>query len=255
MHFCVINSKTIKYSIVILVVAILLSLTINNTTSAQVFFGYSTKILPVYEVETEQKQVAISFDAAWGADKTQAIINTLKEYNATATFFLVGFWIDKYPEMVKAIDDAGFEIGNHSNTHPDLTTLTPEKLKEEIAETNQRITSITQKPVTVFRCPYGAYNNTVISAIEQQNLMPVQWSVDSLDWKGISAKEITQRITSQAKNGSIILCHNNSDNILDALVMVLDYFTKHNYKVTSVGELIYFDNYTIDRNGIQHQSV
>lgn len=255
MHFCVLNSKTLFSVILAIVAAVLLSGSIGGMTSAQVFFGYSTRLVPVYEVETTEKKVAISFDAAWGADKTQGIIDILKEYNATATFFLVGFWIDKYPEMVKAIDEAGMEIGNHSLTHPDLTTVSQEKLKEEIASVNQQIEEITNKPVKVFRCPYGAYNNNVVNMTMQEGLLPVQWSVDSLDWKGISALDITTRIISNVKNGSIILCHNNADNILDALVMVLDKLTKEGYKVVSVGELVMFENYSIDRNGVQHQSI
>lgn len=255
MHFCVLNSKTIFSVILAIVAAVLLSVSIGGVASAQVFFGYSTRLVPVYEVETTEKKVAISFDAAWGADKTQGIIDILKEYNATATFFLVGFWIDKYPEMVKAIDEAGMEIGNHSLTHPDLTTVSQEKLKEEIASVNQQIEKITNKPVKVFRCPYGAYNNNVVNMTMQEGLLPVQWSVDSLDWKGISALDITTRIISNVKNGSIILCHNNADNILDALVMVLDKLTKEGYKVVSVGELVMFENYSIDRNGVQHQII
>lgn len=254
MHFCVINSKTLLVTFAGILVAILLSVSIGGSTSAQVFFGYSTRLVPVYEVETTEKKVAISFDAAWGADKTQSIIDTLKEYNSTATFFLVGFWIDKYPDMVKAIDEAGMEIGNHSLTHPDMTTVSAEKLKEEISSVNQQIQNITGKNVKVFRCPYGAYNNSVINAVTAENMLPVQWSVDSLDWKGLSSSEITTRIVSNVKNGSIILCHNNADHIVEALVMVLDRLTSQGYKIVSVGELVMFENYTIDRNGVQHKS-
>ncbi|MBR2433603.1 MAG: polysaccharide deacetylase family protein, partial [Clostridia bacterium] len=164
MHFCVINSKTLMFAGCMVLVMILLGISIGGSTSAQVFFGYSTRQVPVYQVETDEKKVAISFDAAWGADKTQGILDILKEYNCTATFFLVAFWAEKYPEMVKAIDDAGMEIGNHSATHPDLTTVSAQKLADELAITNQQITSITKKPVRVFRCPYGAYNNDVLNA-------------------------------------------------------------------------------------------
>ena len=251
MHFCVINSKTICFALVVVLSAILLSVSIGGKTSAQVFFGHSTRLVPVYEVATEEKKIAISFDAAWGADKTQGILDTLKDYNATATFFLVGFWIDKYQDMVKKIDEAGMEIGNHSLTHPDMTTVSTEKMHEEIATVNSQITKITNKPVKVFRCPYGAYNNSVINAIQSENLLPVQWSVDSLDWKGISAQEIAKRVLASAKSGSIILCHNNADNILDALVLILDRLTTQGYKIVSVGELVYFDGYQIDHNGVQ----
>ena len=90
MHFFVIKSKTIKIFIALVLVMVLLSVSVDGTASAQVYFGYSTRKVPIYCVDTQEKQVAISFDAAWGADKTQAILDVLKEYDAEATFFLVG---------------------------------------------------------------------------------------------------------------------------------------------------------------------
>ena len=123
MHFCVFKSRTIKIIIAMIIVAVLLAINIDGYSSAQVFFGYANKKVPIYAVQTEEKQVAISFDAAWGADKTQGILEILNEYDVKATFFLVGFWVDKYSGMVKTIDENGMEIGTHSNTHPDMTKL------------------------------------------------------------------------------------------------------------------------------------
>lgn len=251
MHFCVISSKVIKLTVLMVVVAILLSIGINGATSAQVFFGYNTKKVPVYCVETDKKQVAISFDAAWGADKTLKIIETLKEFNCGGTFFLVGFWVDKYPDMVRAINEAGIEIGNHSNTHPDLTNLDSSAVREELSQVNKMIEAITNKPVELFRCPYGAYNDTVINVVEEMGMIPVQWDVDSLDWQGLTGDQITTRVINQVKNGSIILCHNNSDYIIEGLTMVLDRLTMQGYEVVSIGELVYHDNYAIDRTGMQ----
>lgn len=254
MPICVINSKTIKLVVAMILVAIILAISFNGMTSAQVFFGYNTKKVPIYAVETTEKTVAISFDSAWGAEKTLKIVETLQEYNCNATFFLVGFWVDKYPEMVKAIDNAGIEIGSHSNTHPDLTTLNATQIREELTLCGNMITAITNKSVELFRCPYGAYNNTVLDVVGELNMIPIQWSVDSLDWKGLSAESITSRVLNKVENGSIILCHNNADNILDALTMILDRLTMQGYKVVSVGELISHSDYTIDRNGIQHKN-
>lgn len=237
--------------LLVLLVAILLAISFNGVSSAQVFFGYSTKLVPVYSVQTEKKQVAISFDAAWGADKTEQIMSTLEEYHCGATFFLVGFWVDKYPELVKKIAEKGFEIGTHSNTHPDMTKLSREASKLELETCINMIENITKKKVELFRPPYGAYNNTLIEVCGELNVIPIQWSVDSLDWKGLSAEAITTRIINGAKNGSIILCHNNSDHIVDALPMVLDRLIGQGYTVTSVGDLIYKNNYTIDRAGVQ----
>lgn len=249
--FCVVKLKSIRFVLVVLLAAVLLAISFNGVSSAQVFFGYNAKLVPVYSVETEKKQVAISFDAAWGADKTQGIMDILEEYDAGGTFFLVGFWVDKYGDLVKEIDERGFEIGTHSNTHPDMTKLSADAMEKELTTCVDMIENITGKNVELFRPPYGAYNDTLIKTSEKLGLIPIQWSVDSLDWKGISAQEITTRVINNVKNGSIILCHNNSDHILDALPMILDRLTAQGYTVTSVGDLVYKENYEIDRQGVQ----
>lgn len=253
MPFCVVKSRTIKITLFMLAVVIMLGISFQGGVSAMVWFGHSSRLVPIYSVDTEEKQVAISFDAAWGADKTLEIIEILKEYNCTATFFLVGFWVEKYPDMVKAIDEAGLEIGSHSNTHPDMAKLSEESIKAELTSSIEKITAITGKEVKVFRPPFGSYNNTLLNCCESLGLKAVQWDVDSLDWKNLSATEVTSRVMKGTKNGSIILMHNNALHVTDSLRLTLDWLTKKGYKVTSVGELIYGDNYTIDANGVQHK--
>jgi len=254
MHFCVVKSRTIKIFVAMVLVVILLSLSINGSTSAQVFFGYSTRKVPIYNVDTEQPQVAISFDAAWGADTTQGILDILKEFDVNATFFLVGFWVEDYPEMAKAIAESGCEIGTHSNTHPDMAKLDKATIKSELETSIATIKEVTGKDCQLFRAPFGSYNNTLLDTAEELGLKTIQWDVDSLDWKGLSASEITNRVTSRVKNGSIILMHNNSDHILDALRLLLNKLKVQGYKITAVSDLIYKENYFIDRNGVQHKN-
>ena len=254
MPFCVIKSRTIKILFAMLALVIMLCISFEGGASAQVWFGSSSRLVPIYCVNTEEKQVAISFDAAWGADKTQEIIDILKEYEVTGTFFLVGFWIDKYPEMVKAIDEAGLEIGTHSNTHPDMAKLDKATIKSELTTSMSKITAITGKDVKVFRPPYGSYNNNLLNVCSELGLSAIQWDVDSLDWKGLSAAEVTNRVMKLAKNGSIILMHNNADHVTESLRLTLDWLKMKGYKVTSVGELIYTEGYHIDANGVQHKN-
>lgn len=253
MPFCVIKSRTIKIILAMLVVVIALGISFEGSASAMVWFGSSSRLVPIYSVDGKEKQVAISFDAAWGADKTQGIIDILKEYNCSATFFLVGFWVDKYPEMVKAIDDAGLEIGTHSNTHPDMVKLDEASIEKELSVSMKKITDITGKDVHLFRPPFGSYNNTLIKVCDRLELKAIQWDVDSLDWKGLSAGEVVKRVMKGVKSGSIILMHNNADNVLDSLCLTLDYLTNGGYKVTSVGELVYENDYYIDSLGVQHK--
>lgn len=251
--FFVVKSRTIKIVIAMLIVVILLTVSFGGVQLAEVFFGYSTRKVPVYSVDTPNKQVAISFDAAWGADKTDGILEILKEYNVSATFFLVGFWVDEYEEEVKKISDAGIEIGTHSESHPDMAKLDAETIKTELTTSIEKIEKITNKKVELFRAPFGSYNNTLLEQAENMGLITIQWDVDTLDWKGLSAQDMCSRVLDKVKNGSIILMHNNSDNILDGLRMILDRLTMQGYEITSVGELVYKDNFEIDRNGVQHK--
>ncbi len=253
MHFCVLKSKTIKFVLCIALVVLLLSLSIDGSTSAQVYLGYAPRRVPIYGVDTAEKQVAISFDAAWGADKTEKILDILDEFDVGATFFLVGIWIDEYPDLVKEIDARGYEIGTHSNSHPDMSKIDKDTMKKELQTSISKLENITGKKVKLFRPPFGAYNNALIDVADNLGLKTIQWSIDTLDWKGISAKEICSRVESKLHSGAIILMHNNSDNILDGLRLVLTTIQNKGYRVTSIGDLVYETNYTIDQNGIQHQ--
>lgn len=254
MKFVVIKKKFFWLCIVTIVSIIMLSINFQGGASASVFFGQAPRLVPIYSVDTNEKKVALTFDTAWGADKTLKILEILKEYNVGATFFMVGFWVEEYPEMVKAINDQGIEIGTHSNTHPDFTTLGESQMKLELTTSIDLIKNITGKEVNLFRAPYGAYNNTMINVASDLNLKTIQWDVDTLDWQGLSGVEICERVMSKVKNGSIILNHNNSDHVLEALPLMLERLLNAGYEVVSVGELIYESDYYIDNLGIQRKN-
>ena len=203
------------------------------------------------EYKTDENKVAISFDAAWGADKTTEIMNVCDNYNVKATFFLVGFWVEKYPEKVKEIYNRGFEIGIHSNTHPDMTKLNKKQIRKELEININKIVEITGVRPKLFRPPYGYYNNNLIDICDELGLSCIEWSVDSLDWKGLSASELSGRVISKSKKGSIVLFHNNSDNIIEGLKMCLEYFKNNDTNVVPIGEMIYYQNFYIDNFGVQ----
>lgn len=246
--------KRTLISILLLVVMVSLVITGACLIDGAVNTSVGQKKLPIYSVEKGQdKTVALTFDAAWGADKTQGIIDILTTNNIKATFFLVGFWVDKYPDMVKKIDEVGFEIGNHSHNHLKMSTLSEDSIRNEINYVSKNVEELTGKKCKVFRAPFGDYNDNLIGTINNMGIKPIQWDVDSLDWKGISAKEITNRVCSKAKSGSIVLFHNNSDHILEALPVVIKSLKDDGYKFTTVSELVHQDNYYIDNNGRQHK--
>ena len=166
------------------------------------------RVLPIYSVQRDDRVVSLTFDAAWGNEDTQTLIDILGKYNVHATFFVVGEWVDKYPESVKALADAGNEVMNHSSTHPHMAQLSAEQIEAEVNTCADKIKAVTGTRPTLFRCPYGEYNDTVISAINALGMHAIQWDVDSLDWKGLSGDEITTRVLTRVQPGSIVLFHN-----------------------------------------------
>lgn len=243
--------KLISRVIALVLVAILLASLVRETNAGTVYFGYAKREVPIYSVDTSEKKVALTFDAAWGSDKTSKIVEILKDNGVVGTFFLVGFWVEQNADLVKLIDDAGFDIGTHSNTHPKMSTLSENGIKEELETSMNLITNITGKTVKFFRPPFGDYNDTLINVAGSLGLKTVQWDVDTLDWKGLSANEILSRIKANAKNGSIILCHNNSDHILEALPLVISHLKSEGYSMVKISELVYEKDYYIDNNGLQ----
>ena len=138
----------------------------------------ATRELPIYSVKRDNKTVSLTFDAAWGNEDTGELIDILNTYGVKATFFLVGQWVDKYPESVKQLADAGMEIGNHSNEHPHMAKLSEKQIMDEVTACNEKIEAITGTSPTLFRCPYGEYDDDVIQSINDLNMYPIQWNVE-----------------------------------------------------------------------------
>lgn len=169
-----------------------------------------------------------------------------------ATFFVVGDWAEKYPESVKALHDAGHDVMNHSDTHPHMDELSREKMVSEIETCNDKVAEVTGVRPTLFRCPYGAYNDTVINTVREIGMEPIQWDVDSLDWKGISAAEIEQNVVSKVRPGSIVLFHNAADHTPEALPNIIQTLKNEGYTFVKIQDLVLPQPYSIDNAGVQH---
>ena len=229
-----------------------LAVTLHFTGAYAVFTGGTVRKLPIYSVEREDKKISISFDCAWGVDYTDQILDVLARENVRATFFMVEFWTEKYPEYVKKIVQGGNEIGTHSATHSYMSRQSEAEIREELRSSCAAIEAVTGKKVELFRAPYGDYDDLLIETAQSMGLYTIQWDVDSLDWKNLSAQEIALRIVNRVREGSIILCHNNGLHTAEALPVVLDTLKNKGYTFVTVGELIVRENYTIDANGRQH---
>ncbi|WP_130807440.1 polysaccharide deacetylase family sporulation protein PdaB [Senegalia massiliensis] len=240
----------ILFSIILLVLSIIF-IKSSDPNIAEVFS--TDKKLPIYGVDRDDKKVAISFDAAWGDEFTKEILDILDENNIKTTFFLVEFWVDKYPELVKEIDKRGHEIGNHSSSHPYMSELSEKQIVEELKKTEEKIHKLTGKTTVLFRPPYGDYNNRLIEVSNKNNYHVIQWSIDSLDWKEKGVQPVVDRVIKDINSGSIILFHNNAKYVTGYLPIILKELKEKGYEIVPISEVIYKKDYYIDHRGIQYK--
>ena len=211
----------------------------------------SARSLPIYCVDRQDEKIAISFDCAWGVEYTEKILETLKKHGVKCTFFAVQFWVEEHPDYAKRIVEEGHELGTHSKTHPYMSKLTKSQIEDELTQSCDAIERTVGLRPSLFRPPYGDYNNLLIDTAKTLGLYSIQWDVDSLDWKNLSATEIALRIINGVKKGSIILCHNNGLHTAEALPLIFSTLQNRGYEFVPIGELIYRENFSIDHTGKQ----
>lgn len=209
--------------------------------------------LPIYCVQTDKPVISISFDAAWGNEDTQKILEILEKHQVKSTFFMTGGWVEKYPEDVKKILEAGHDLGNHSENHKQMSEISGEECRKEIMTTHEKVKKFTGYKMELFRPPYGDYNNTVIQTVYACGYYPVQWNVDSLDWKNYGTEDIIQRVSESTDlgNGSIILCHNGGKYTAQALDGLISRLKEKGYELVPISQLIYKEHYHMDGSGRQ----
>lgn len=209
--------------------------------------------LPIYCVYTDKKQIALSFDAAWGNEDTKKILEVLKKHNVKVTFFMTGGWVESYPDDVCAILADGHDLGNHSENHKDMPTLSDSQQKEELMKVHNKVKELTGYEMFLFRPPYGSYNNNLINNAKDCGYYTIQWDVDSLDWKNYGIDSIIKTVTRHKHlgNGSIILCHNGAKYTAYALDEMITTLKDAGYEFVPISELIIRDNYHMDHEGRQ----
>ena len=211
----------------------------------------TTRQLPIYCVQRDNKAVSLTFDAAWGNEDTELLIDILAKYGIHATFFVVGEWVDKYPESVKALSDAGHEVMNHSNDHAHFSRLSAEEIISNINACNDKIEAITNVRPSYFRPPYGEYDDNVISTLSGMGMYSIQWDVDSLDWKDLPADEIQKRVLSGVESGSIVLFHNAAKNTPAALPGIIEGLLSDGYEIVPISQILLQGDYEMDHTGRQ----
>lgn len=210
--------------------------------------------LPIYCVETDKPQIALTFDAAWGNEDTKQIMEILRKHNVKVTFFMTGGWVDSYPEDVKMILAEGHDLGNHSENHKNMSQISDSEIKEGVMKVHEKVKELTDYDMFLFRPPYGDYDNHVIKGVRACGYYPIQWDVDSLDWKDYGVDSIVNTVCSHKHlgNGSIILCHNGAKYTAQALDTLITTLKDKGYEFVPLSQLIIRDDYHLDHEGRQH---
>lgn len=214
-----------------------------------------SRLVPIYRVDVPDRRVALSFDAMWGTSRTDRLLEVLRRHGVRTTFFLGGNWVEENPEYVRKIAAHGHEVGNHTYTHPHLNALSKDRIRWELEENQRRIDALVGRPtVLLFRPPFGEYSDKVIEVASELGYYTIQWSVDSLDWRDLSASVMVNRILGAIGPGDIILFHNDGTHTPEAVDQLVPALKARGYRIVPVSELIYHSDYVIEpHSGVQRR--
>lgn len=215
------------------------------------FASPSGRSLPIYSVQTVQPIASLGINCAWDDQDIPSMLQALAEAQVHATFFLLGEWAERFPDSAKAIAAAGHEIGSHSYSHRGMDSLSNQEMLEEIRLSQQAIYNACGQTPVLFRPPSGSYNDAVIESIHASGCVPIQWNLDTLDWRGLSAEQIAHRVSSQLQPGSILLLHAGTEHSAQALPLILDAAKQANLQFVPVGSLLLPNSTQVDHNGCQ----
>jgi len=209
-------------------------------TSGVVYVQAYHKLKPIYEVKTDKKVVALTFDISWGNNTPLPVIDILKNNGIKCTFFLSGPWVKQYPDIPKRIKEDGHEIGSHGYRHINLSNLSKSEIKDEILKAQNNIKEVTGIDVNLIRTPNGDFNDQVIEAAHECNYEVIQWSTDSLDWMNPGVNSIIERVSKKVHPGDIILMHasDTCKQTTEALPIVIQNLKNQGYEFVTVSELL-----------------
>jgi peptidoglycan/xylan/chitin deacetylase (PgdA/CDA1 family) len=175
------------------------------------------------------KFCALTFDDGPDAQYTLEVAEVLREYGVSATFFVVGYKVERYPDQVVALAASGHEIANHSYNHPDFTKLSATEQKRQLTRTTAALENLGITP-RWFRPPNGSFNKAAVKTCKGCGLSPVLWSVDPRDWSKPGAAKITSRVLNDTGNGAVILLHSTNSQTVDALPGIIEGLQKRGYR-------------------------
>lgn len=187
----------------------------------------------VYQEGKQRMMVALTFDDGPG-ERTMELLECLEQYNAHATFFMVGEKAQVYPDAIRKMQEIGCELGNHSYNHPELTTLTLDQVSNQFRKTNSIISDACGSQATVGRTPFGAQDEEILNAVGMPCFM---WSIDTLDWETRDADNTYNVTMDEVSDGAIVLMHDIHSPTVDAALRLIPALTEAGYKLVTVSEM------------------
>src|SRR5699024_4270870 len=184
------------------------------------------------------KYIALTFDDGPMPNSTNKILETLSQYDAKATFFMLGNNVQANPDLAKKVADNGHEIANHSITHADLNKVSAEQVRKEMIDSKKLIENITGKTPTLFRPPYGSKNDAVHEIANETEQSIALWSIDTYDWQHLNPNATFEKVKANVKPGSIILMHDIHQESADALPRVMEFLDEEGYEFVTMTELL-----------------
>lgn len=240
--FWVLSGKRIKRGLMLgMALVFALGIFYAEQNDIQVFMPLDSGPAAIYSVDTDKKQLALTFDISWGEERSGPILDVLEQKGVKkATFFLSSPWSETHPDIVKRIVDMGFEVGSHGHRHDNYSTLSDEQIRTQIRKAHHILTKLTKTEPNLIRYPNGDFDKRVLKIADEMGYTSVQWDTDSLDWMNPGKEKIINRVISKAHPGDIILMHasDSSKQLHEALPVIIDQLREKGYQFVSVSELI-----------------
>jgi len=240
--FWILSGKQLKrYFIAVVALLFALGIYYADHQHIQVFLPFDTGPSAVYSVDTEKKEIALTFDISWGEERAGPILDVLEQKGVKkATFFLSSPWAESHPDIVKRIVDAGYEIGSHGHRHDNYSQYSDAQIRTQITKAHQILSKVTGKEPNLIRFPNGDFDKRVLRIANSLGYTTIQWDTDSLDWMNPGTQKIISRVLAKAHPGDIILMHasDSCKQTHEALPQIIDGLKSKGYQFVTVSELI-----------------
>jgi len=243
MFFILNKPKIYSYLIVLSTVMVLFftASVLSQTNELETMATGSNSVVqdkPIDKIDTDERIIAITINCLESDDNIENILEYLSKNNIKVTFCISGEWVVKYPEITKRIDEQGHNIANMSEEYKDISALSYEDVNKNIKEGENKLSSLLNKKINLFRCPCGKYGDNIMRAANDNGYTIIGYNIDTLDYSGIEASVIWDNIKTKITNGSIISMNSNAQYVVEELELIITSLKEREYRIVTIDELL-----------------